>query len=70
MGYLVLFLEKVYWGSNFTSVDSEDEYFDFEESSEPTESSVIKGEEIRKEEPAQEELINLQLKFEIKQVCL
>uniref|UniRef100_A0A8C3RCT7 Vacuolar protein sorting 13 homolog C n=1 Tax=Cyanoderma ruficeps TaxID=181631 RepID=A0A8C3RCT7_9PASS len=48
--------------------DSEDEYFDFEESSEPTDSSVIKGEEIRKEEPTQEELINLQLKFEIKEV--
>ncbi|NXP40517.1 VP13C protein, partial [Leiothrix lutea] len=50
--------------------DSEDEYFDFEESSEPTGSSVIKGEEIRKEEPAQEELINLQLKFEIKEVLV
>lgn len=69
MGYLVLFLEKVYWGSNFASVDSDEEYFDFEESSEPTDSSVVKGEEIRKEDP-QEELINLQLKFEIKEVCL
>uniref|UniRef100_A0A8C3ETW0 Vacuolar protein sorting 13 homolog C n=1 Tax=Corvus moneduloides TaxID=1196302 RepID=A0A8C3ETW0_CORMO len=54
--------------SNFTSVDSEEEYFDFDESFEPTDSSVIKGEEIRKEEPAQEELIDLQLKFEIKEV--
>uniref|UniRef100_A0A8C3VAB0 Vacuolar protein sorting 13 homolog C n=1 Tax=Catharus ustulatus TaxID=91951 RepID=A0A8C3VAB0_CATUS len=55
--------------SNFISVDSEEEeYFDFEETSEPTDSSVIKGEEIRKEESAQEELINLQLKFEIKEV--
>lgn len=69
MGYLVLFLEKVYWGGNFASVDSDEEYFDFEESSEPTDSSVVKGEEIRKEDP-QEELINLQLKFEIKEVCL
>lgn len=69
MGYWPPFLEKVYWGSNFTSVDSEEEYFDFEESSEPTDSSAIKGEEIRKEEPAQEELIDLQLKFEIKEVC-
>lgn len=70
MGYLAPFLEKVYWVSNFTSVDSEEEYFDFEESSEPTDSSVIRGEEIRKEEPAQEELTDLQLKFEIKEVCL
>uniref|UniRef100_A0A8U8C327 Uncharacterized protein n=1 Tax=Geospiza parvula TaxID=87175 RepID=A0A8U8C327_GEOPR len=53
---------------NFASLDSEEEYFDFEESSEPTDSSVIKGEEIRKEEPAQEELTDLHLKFEIKEV--
>lgn len=70
MGYLALLLEKVNWQSNFASVDSEEEYFDFEESSEPTDSSVIKGEEIRKEEPAQEELTDLHLKFEIKEVCL
>lgn len=70
MGSLALFLEKVYWPSSFASVDSEEEYFDFEESSEPTDSSVIKGEEIRKEEAAQEELTDLQLKFEIKEVCL
>ncbi|RMB94467.1 hypothetical protein DUI87_29278 [Hirundo rustica rustica] len=50
--------------------DSDEEYFDFEESLEPTDSSVVKGEEIRKEEPAQEELINLQLKFEIKEVLV
>ncbi|OWK58884.1 intermembrane lipid transfer protein VPS13C isoform X1 [Lonchura striata] len=50
--------------------DSEEEYFDFEESSEPTDSSVIKGEEIRKEEPAQEELTDLHLKFEIKEVLV
>ncbi|NXQ30935.1 VP13C protein, partial [Alaudala cheleensis] len=50
--------------------DSEEEYFDFDESSEPTDSSVIKGEEITKEEPTQEELINLQLKFEIKEVLV
>uniref|UniRef100_A0A674GCF0 Vacuolar protein sorting 13 homolog C n=1 Tax=Taeniopygia guttata TaxID=59729 RepID=A0A674GCF0_TAEGU len=49
-------------------LNSEEEYFDFEESSEPTDSSVIKGEEIRKEEPAQEELTDLHLKFEIKEV--
>uniref|UniRef100_A0A803VSL0 Vacuolar protein sorting 13 homolog C n=1 Tax=Ficedula albicollis TaxID=59894 RepID=A0A803VSL0_FICAL len=48
--------------------DSEEEYFDFEETSEPTDSSIIKGEEMRKEESAQEELTNLQLKFEIKEV--
>uniref|UniRef100_A0A8C0VLI3 Vacuolar protein sorting 13 homolog C n=1 Tax=Cyanistes caeruleus TaxID=156563 RepID=A0A8C0VLI3_CYACU len=53
---------------HFASVDTEEEYFDFEESSEPTDSSVIKGEEVRKEEPAEEELTNLQLKFEIKEV--
>ncbi|XP_058667729.1 intermembrane lipid transfer protein VPS13C [Ammospiza caudacuta] len=50
--------------------DSEEEYFDFEESSEPTDSSVIKGEEIREEEPAQEELTDLHLKFEIKEVLV
>ncbi|NWW74640.1 VP13C protein, partial [Climacteris rufus] len=50
--------------------DSEEEYFDFEESSEPTDRSLIKGEEIRKEEPAQEELTDLQLKFEIKEVLV
>ncbi|XP_032555500.1 vacuolar protein sorting-associated protein 13C isoform X1 [Chiroxiphia lanceolata] len=50
--------------------DSEEEYFDFEESSEPTDRSLIKGEEIRSEEPAQEELTDLQLKFEIKEVLV
>ncbi|XP_071611010.1 intermembrane lipid transfer protein VPS13C isoform X1 [Heliangelus exortis] len=49
--------------------DSEEEYFDFEESSEPTDSSPIKGEEINKE-LAQEELTDLQLKFEIKEVLV
>uniref|UniRef100_A0A663E1R8 Vacuolar protein sorting 13 homolog C n=1 Tax=Aquila chrysaetos chrysaetos TaxID=223781 RepID=A0A663E1R8_AQUCH len=48
--------------------DSEEEYFDFEESSEPTDRSLIKGEEIRNKEPAKEELTDLLLKFEIKEV--
>uniref|UniRef100_A0A672USM2 Vacuolar protein sorting 13 homolog C n=1 Tax=Strigops habroptila TaxID=2489341 RepID=A0A672USM2_STRHB len=48
--------------------DSEEEYFDFEESSEPTDKSLSKGEEVRNEEAAKEELIDLQLKFEIKEV--
>lgn len=70
MGYLPLFLQKVYWGGyHFCVVDSEEEYFDFEESSEPTDGSLIKGEEIRNE-PAKEELTDLQLKFEIKEVRL
>ncbi|XP_074956200.1 intermembrane lipid transfer protein VPS13C isoform X1 [Phalacrocorax aristotelis] len=50
--------------------DSEEEYFDFEESSEPTDRSLIKGEEIRNKEPAKEELTDLQLKFEIKEVLV
>ncbi|KFO96709.1 Vacuolar protein sorting-associated protein 13C, partial [Calypte anna] len=50
--------------------DSEEEYFDFEESSEPTDSSPIKGEEITNKELAQEELTDLQLKFEIKEVLV
>ncbi|NXK87404.1 VP13C protein, partial [Formicarius rufipectus] len=50
--------------------DSEEEYFDFEESSEPTDRSLIKREETRSEEPAQEELTDLQLKFEIKEVLV
>uniref|UniRef100_A0A8C4VEJ6 Vacuolar protein sorting 13 homolog C n=1 Tax=Falco tinnunculus TaxID=100819 RepID=A0A8C4VEJ6_FALTI len=54
--------------SHFCSVDSEEEYFDFEESSEPTDRSLIKGGEIRNKEPAKEELTDLQLKFEIKEV--
>ncbi|KAF4791630.1 vacuolar protein sorting 13 C [Turdus rufiventris] len=56
--------------AEIVSDSEEEEYFDFEETSEPTDSSVIKGEEIRKEESAQEELINLQLKFEIKEVLV
>ncbi|KAM9640422.1 intermembrane lipid transfer protein VPS13C isoform 2-T2 [Morphnus guianensis] len=50
--------------------DSEEEYFDFEESSEPTDRSLIKGEEIRNKEPAKEELTDLLLKFEIKEVLV
>ncbi|XP_055662929.1 intermembrane lipid transfer protein VPS13C isoform X2 [Falco peregrinus] len=50
--------------------DSEEEYFDFEESSEPTDRSLIKGGEIRNKEPAKEELTDLQLKFEIKEVLV
>ncbi|XP_030353543.1 vacuolar protein sorting-associated protein 13C isoform X2 [Strigops habroptila] len=50
--------------------DSEEEYFDFEESSEPTDKSLSKGEEVRNEEAAKEELIDLQLKFEIKEVLV
>ncbi|XP_075288131.1 intermembrane lipid transfer protein VPS13C isoform X2 [Opisthocomus hoazin] len=50
--------------------DSEEEYFDFEENSEPTDSSLIKGEEIRNKEPTKEELTDLQLKFEIKEVLI
>uniref|UniRef100_A0A663E2D0 Vacuolar protein sorting 13 homolog C n=1 Tax=Aquila chrysaetos chrysaetos TaxID=223781 RepID=A0A663E2D0_AQUCH len=55
-------------GINFSFLDSEEEYFDFEESSEPTDRSLIKGEEIRNKEPAKEELTDLLLKFEIKEV--
>ncbi|XP_062482305.1 intermembrane lipid transfer protein VPS13C isoform X1 [Pezoporus occidentalis] len=50
--------------------DSEEEYFDFEESSEPTDKSLSKGEEVKNEETAKEELIDLQLKFEIKEVLV
>uniref|UniRef100_A0A8B9UJF1 Vacuolar protein sorting 13 homolog C n=1 Tax=Anas zonorhyncha TaxID=75864 RepID=A0A8B9UJF1_9AVES len=57
-------------GGHFCSVDSEEEYFDFEESSEQTDRTLIKGEEIRNKEPAKEELTDLQLKFEIKEVLL
>uniref|UniRef100_A0A8C0HLM0 Vacuolar protein sorting 13 homolog C n=1 Tax=Buteo japonicus TaxID=224669 RepID=A0A8C0HLM0_9AVES len=55
-------------GIHFSSLDSEEEYFDFEESSEPIDRSLIKGEEIRNKEPAKEELTDLLLKFEIKEV--
>uniref|UniRef100_A0A663ML93 Vacuolar protein sorting 13 homolog C n=1 Tax=Athene cunicularia TaxID=194338 RepID=A0A663ML93_ATHCN len=55
-------------GSHFSFVDSEEEYFDFEESSESTDRLLIKGEEIRNKESAKEELTDLQLKFEIKEV--
>ncbi|XP_047937223.2 intermembrane lipid transfer protein VPS13C isoform X1 [Anser cygnoides] len=50
--------------------DSEEEYFDFEESSDQTDRTLIKGEEIRNKEPAEDELTDLQLKFEIKEVLL
>ncbi|XP_032846095.2 vacuolar protein sorting-associated protein 13C isoform X3 [Tyto alba] len=50
--------------------DSEEEYVDVEESSEPTGRSLIKGEEIGNKEPAKEELTDLQLKFEIKEVLV
>uniref|UniRef100_A0A8B9DN47 Vacuolar protein sorting 13 homolog C n=1 Tax=Anser cygnoides TaxID=8845 RepID=A0A8B9DN47_ANSCY len=55
---------------HFCSVDSEEEYFDFEESSDQTDRTLIKGEEIRNKEPAEDELTDLQLKFEIKEVLL
>uniref|UniRef100_A0A8B9CAV5 Vacuolar protein sorting 13 homolog C n=1 Tax=Anser brachyrhynchus TaxID=132585 RepID=A0A8B9CAV5_9AVES len=57
-------------GGHFCSVDSEEEYFDFEESSDQTDRTLIKGEEIRNKEPAEDELTDLQLKFEIKEVLL
>ncbi|XP_061856365.1 intermembrane lipid transfer protein VPS13C isoform X2 [Colius striatus] len=50
--------------------DSEEDYFDFDESSEPTNKALIKGEEIRAKEPAKEELTDLKLKFEIKEVLV
>ncbi|OXB82051.1 UNVERIFIED_CONTAM: hypothetical protein H355_004134 [Colinus virginianus] len=50
--------------------DSEEEYFDFEESCEQGDRTLSKGEEIRNKESAQEELTDLQLKFEIKEVLL
>ncbi|NWH59236.1 VP13C protein, partial [Geococcyx californianus] len=50
--------------------DSEEEHFDFEGSSESTEKLLIKGEEIGTKEPAEEELSDLQLKFEIKEVLV
>ncbi|NXX88954.1 VP13C protein, partial [Centropus bengalensis] len=56
--------------SRFSSIDSEEEYFDFEEHSESADRSLIKGEEIGCKEPAKEELTDLQLKFEIKEVLV
>ncbi|XP_021263276.1 vacuolar protein sorting-associated protein 13C [Numida meleagris] len=50
--------------------DSEEEYFDFEESCEQSDRTLSKGEEIGSKEPAKEELTDLQLKFEIKEVLL
>ncbi|XP_064373577.1 intermembrane lipid transfer protein VPS13C isoform X2 [Dromaius novaehollandiae] len=50
--------------------DSEEEYFDVEEGSEPTNRSLMKGEEKKNKEPVKEELTDLQLKFEIKEVVL
>ncbi|KFO74137.1 Vacuolar protein sorting-associated protein 13C, partial [Cuculus canorus] len=50
--------------------DSEEEYLDFEGSSESAERSLIKGEEMGNKEPAKEELTDLQLKFEIKEVLV
>lgn len=50
--------------------DSEEEYFDFEERYEPCYRALSKGEEIENTESAKEELTDLQLKFEIKEVLL
>eukprot|EP00076_Gallus_gallus_P010364 XP_004943803.1 vacuolar protein sorting-associated protein 13C isoform X2 [Gallus gallus] len=50
--------------------DSEEEYFDFEERYEPYYRALSKGEEIENTESAKEELTDLQLKFEIKEVLL
>ncbi|XP_065589593.1 intermembrane lipid transfer protein VPS13C [Cyrtonyx montezumae] len=50
--------------------DSEEEYFDFEESCEQSDRTLSKGEEIGNKESAKEELTDLQLKFEIKEVLL
>ncbi|XP_068000131.1 intermembrane lipid transfer protein VPS13C isoform X2 [Melanerpes formicivorus] len=49
--------------------ESEEECFDFEESSEPTDRSLIKG-ELENQELDKEELTDLQLKFEIKEVLI
>ncbi|XP_006275410.2 intermembrane lipid transfer protein VPS13C isoform X1 [Alligator mississippiensis] len=51
--------------------DSEEEYFDVEDGSKPIESALIKGDG-KKDEPeaVKEELTDLQLKFEIKEVIL
>ncbi|XP_068814299.1 intermembrane lipid transfer protein VPS13C isoform X2 [Struthio camelus] len=50
--------------------DSEEEYFDVEEGSEPTSRSLMKEEEMKNKEPVKEELTDLHLKFEIKEVVL
>nr|XP_021141464.1 vacuolar protein sorting-associated protein 13C [Columba livia] len=50
--------------------DSEEDDFDFEGSSEPADGSLIKGEEMRNKEPVKEELTDLQLKFEVKEVLV
>ncbi|XP_014800036.1 PREDICTED: vacuolar protein sorting-associated protein 13C isoform X3 [Calidris pugnax] len=50
--------------------DSEEEYFDFEESSEPTDKPLVKGEAATNKEVDKEELTDLQLKFEIKEVLV
>ncbi|XP_031443891.1 vacuolar protein sorting-associated protein 13C [Phasianus colchicus] len=50
--------------------DSEEEYFDFEESCEQSDRTLRKGEEIGSKESSKEELTDLQLKFEIKEVLL
>lgn len=66
-----MFLVKAYWGGgHLCSADSEEEYFDFEESCEQSDRTLRKGEEIGSKESAKEELTDLQLKFEIKEVCL
>uniref|UniRef100_A0A8C3KV56 Vacuolar protein sorting 13 homolog C n=1 Tax=Chrysolophus pictus TaxID=9089 RepID=A0A8C3KV56_CHRPC len=52
------------------SADSEEEYFDFEESCEQSDRTLRKGEEIGSKESSKEELTDLQLKFEIKEVLL
>ncbi|NXU49115.1 VP13C protein, partial [Turnix velox] len=50
--------------------ESEEEYFDLEESCEASDRSQIKGEEIMDKELAKEDLTDLQLKFEIKEVLV
>uniref|UniRef100_A0A803YKP4 Vacuolar protein sorting 13 homolog C n=1 Tax=Meleagris gallopavo TaxID=9103 RepID=A0A803YKP4_MELGA len=57
-------------GGHLSSADSEEEYFDFEESCEQSDGTLRKGEEIGSKESAKEELTDLQLKFEIKEVLL
>uniref|UniRef100_A0A669P5R8 Vacuolar protein sorting 13 homolog C n=1 Tax=Phasianus colchicus TaxID=9054 RepID=A0A669P5R8_PHACC len=57
-------------GGHLCSADSEEEYFDFEESCEQSDRTLRKGEEIGSKESSKEELTDLQLKFEIKEVLL
>uniref|UniRef100_A0A8D0HE95 Vacuolar protein sorting 13 homolog C n=1 Tax=Sphenodon punctatus TaxID=8508 RepID=A0A8D0HE95_SPHPU len=62
--------EKKFKNKNLYSLDSDEEYFDVDDGARSPERTVVKGSELKNETETKEEVTDLQLKFEIREVVL